>query len=464
MQNVLTRDFLNPKLIWYSGTLDSIQAYTRDDIDRYVNQWKHVLEHQAGYSRGCQMLLNFEIKDINWLATTVANWELGGKQTSFHPSYPDLWAPWHVIVTDNAEAEVLKPHALHYLHSNVDYVAGHDTINQPPVCQPSDQVFGINTSGSTGVPTKFEHSHEYMYALCHRNISALSLNQPGLEKALLVHSGAHNILPPVAWTALAQFEHVHSLPFVADRMNELAQYVNDHKINVVMLPHPLAVELFLTSAPRFNHTVKILHLIANQKNWIELIKEKNIQSIRNSFGDAGVLSPVFSNEITQLSDNSYSPQYFGKPLDDFYKIELTEKNNLRVSHPLLKTGSHVIQDYFLQDSEGNLEFETRDSTICLKGQVIAWGDLERCVQVHGNPSLMCIVGDSVSGKVCLLIDQCYSQDQIDKLVSNINTDLALINPELSIDHVSLVDITKFINSHKFNLSQVRNYFHEKFSH
>jgi hypothetical protein len=223
----------------------------------------------------------------------------------------------------------------------------------------------------------------------------------------------------------------------------------------------MAVELFLTCAPRFNHTVKIFHLVANQQSWVELVKEKNVQSIRNSYGAFEVASPVLSNEITQLSDDSYSPFDFGKPLDSFYNIELTDQNNLRVSHPLLEVKSHVLMDSFVQDSEGNLRYNNRDKNIRLQGQDVPWGALERCVHVHGNPSLMCIIGDSELDQVCLLIDQSYSQNQIDKLVSAINTDLAMIAPKLSIDHISCVDITKFINSHKFNLSQVRNHFRDK---
>lgn len=461
MQNVLSRRLLNPHLTWYSGTLDNIQTHGRDDIDRCITQWKHILEQQVGYGRGCQIFLDFEVRDINWLAVTVANWELGGKQTSFHPTYPELWAPWHVIVSDQASLAKAKFHALHYLCSNIDQYHLDSTVDNPPLCHPNDTVFGFNTSGSTGSPSKINHSHEFMHALCLRNISALGLDQPELKKALLVHGGTHNVIPPFAWPALAQFEQVHSLPFVPDRMSELAQYVNDHEINVVMLPHTLSVELFLTSAPRFTHPVKLLQLMANQQNWVELVKEKNVQSIRNSYGAVEVLSPVLSNEITQLSDNSYSPFDFGKPLDNFYNIELTDQNNLRVSHPLLEVGSHVIQDYFVQDSNGNLRYDNRDKSIRLRGQDIPWGALERCVQVHGNPSLMCIIGDSDSDQICLLIDQCYSQVQIENLVNCINTDLALVTPGLSVDRVSCVDITKFINSYKFNLSQVRDFFQEK---
>jgi hypothetical protein len=461
MQNVLTRDLLNARLTWYSGTLDNIQTHHRDDIDRCINQWKHVLVQHTGFGRGSQLFLDFEVRDINWLAVTVANWELGGKQTSFHPTYPDLWAPWHVIVSDHVDLAAEKFHALHYLSSRIDQCVQHSVIDHPPVCQPSDTVFGFNTSGSTGTPNKINHSHEFMHALCRRNISALELDQPGLDRALLVHGGAHNIIPPFAWPAIAQFEQVHGLPFVPDRMNELAQYVDDHKINVVMLPHTLAVELFLTSAPRFNHTVKIFHLVANQQSWVKLVKEKNVQSIRNSYGAVEVLSPVLSNQITQLSDDSYSPFDFGTPLDSFYSIELTDQNNLRVSHPLLEVKSHVIQDYFVQDAEGNLRYDNRDKSIRLREHDVPWAALERCVQVHGNPSLMCIIGDSESDQVCLLIDQSYSQDQIDKLVSDINVDLSRLVAGLSIDHVSSVDITEFINSYKFNLSQVRNHFRNK---
>jgi hypothetical protein len=460
MKTVLDRKFLNPELLWHSGTLDDVQVHTRNDIDRCINQWKHVLEHQHGHGRGRQILLNFEIRDINWLAVTVANWELGGKQTAFHPSYPDLWAPWHVIVSDSASAESLKPHALHYLSGKLDHDS-HVAANTEAVCQPTDSVLGFNSSGSTGIPTKGNHSHEFMYALGQRNISALGLNQPGLESALLVHGGAHNVVLAHLLPVLAQFEHVHSLPFVADRMAELAQYVSDHKINVIMLPHPLSIELFLTHAPRFNHTVKIFQLLANQANWIKLIQEKNVQSIRTSYGAMEVFTPVLANEITQQTDDSYSPMNFGQPLDNFYTIELTDQNNLRVSHPLLEVKSHVIPDYFIQDHAGNLLYGNRDKTIRLQGQDVLWNVIEQCVHVHGNPSLMCII--AVSDRVCLLVDQRYSQDQVNQLASKINADLAKIADGVCLDHVSLVDITTFINSHKFNLSQVKRYFIDKFN-
>jgi hypothetical protein len=461
MQHALTRGMLNTGLTWYSGTLDNVQQHDRDDIDRYINQWKHVLKQHTGLHRGSQIFLDFKVRDINWLAATVAIWELGGIQTSFHPTYPDLWAPWHVIVSDHATAAVEKFHALHYLSSRIDQYVQHPVIDYPPLCQPSDIVFSFNTSGSTGVPTKVNHSHEFMHALCRRNISAIGLNCPGLEKALWVHGGVHNLLPNVTIPVLAHCEQVHSLPFVPDRMTELAQYVADHRINVVMLPHSMSVELFLTSAPRFDHTVRIFHLTANQSNWVELVKEKNIQSIRNSYGAIEVDGPVLVNEITQLSDNNYSPFDLGKPLDDFYKIELTAQNNLRVSNSLLEVKSHVMQDSFIQDAEGNLRYHNRDKTIRLREQEVPWGALERCVHVHGNPSLMCIIGDGELDQVCLLIDQSYSQNQIDKLVSAINIDLSQLVAGLSIDYISCVDISKFINSHKFNLSQVRNHFRDK---
>jgi hypothetical protein len=228
-----------------------------------------------------------------------------------------------------------------------------------------------------------------------------------------------------------------------------------------MLPHTLAVELFLEHAPKFEHDVNIFHLLSNQSNWIELVKEKNIQSIRNAYGASEVLGPVLSNTITQQSDSCYSPDNLGRLLDDFYQVRLTEQHELEVMHS--SNGTHVIQDHFVLDNAKNLWYNNRNTNLRLRGQDIPWGALDCCVQAHGNPSLMCILGDPELDYVYLLVDQSYSQDQIDNVVNLINSQLTETIPGLSIGYIDCVNIAKFINSHKVNLSQVRHHFRTKFN-
>jgi hypothetical protein len=420
-----------------------------------------VLEQQANHGPGDRAVLNFQTRNLDWLAVMLANWELGGQQVLVHPTFPELWAPWNVMVSDNSSLDHLESQIQHCLSSNVDQYVGHKVDTQPSLCQPSNLALAMNTSGSTGIPDRIENTHEFLHALIQRNIKVLNFDQFKHGSALLVHGGTHNSPLSHVLAILGGFEQVHSLPFVSDRMQELGQYVKDHKINVVLLPHVLAVDLFLQQAPKFDHAVVLMHFQANQAGWLNIVKEKNIQSVHTSYGAVETMGPILVNEITQDSDSLYMPFNFGKPLDDFYQVCITQDNELEVNNQY--RGVRVLSDYFTQDDQGNLIYHNRNKHICLHGHDVHWDELEKCVRTHGSASYMCIVGDEKTGCVYMLFDQRYSQDQIDITVENINADLAKVNLALFIDYVDRVSIIEFINSHKVNLFQVKEHFRKKFN-
>jgi hypothetical protein len=457
----IDRNLLDSNLIWYSGTLDDVQVHTRKEIDHRIDQWKVALKQQASHGPGCRAVLNFQTRNLDWLAVMLANWELGGQQVLVNPTFPELWSPWNVMVSDNSSLDHLKSHVKHCLFSNVDQYVSSQFDTQPSLCQPSNLALATNTSGSTGTPDRIENTHEFLHALIQRNIKISNFDQFKHGSALLVHGGTHNSPLSHVLAILGGFEQVHSLPFVSDRMQDLGQYVKDHKINVVLLPHVLAVDLFLKQAPRFDHAVVLMHFQANQTGWIDIIKEKNIQCISSSYGAVEVPGPILINEITQQSDSLYLPFNFGKLLDNFYQVQLTDDGELEVNNQYL--GVRVLSDYFTHDDQDNLIYHNRNKHICLHGHDVHWDALEKCVRTHGSASYMCIVGDEKTGCVYMLFDQSYSRDQLDVAVKNINTDLAKVNSALFVDYVDHVNIIEFINSHKVNLFQVKEHFRNKFN-
>jgi len=457
----IDRNLLNSNLIWYSGTLDDVQAHTRKEIDHHIDRWKVALEQQADHGPGQRAVLNFQTRNLDWLAVMLANWELGGQQVLVHPTFPELWSPWNVMISDNALLDHLQPQIQHCLSSNIDQYVNHEIDTCPGQCQPSNMALATNTSGSTGTPDRIENTHEFLHELIQRNIKISNFDRFKHGSALLVHGGTHNSPMSHVLAILGGFQKIHSLPFAAERMQELAQYVKDHSINVVLLPHVLSVDLFLKHAPRFDHVVVLVHFQANQTGWIDLVKEKNIQAIQSSYGAVEAPGPILVNEITQHSDSSYSPFNFGQLLDDFYQVRLTDDSELEVRHQHL--GVQVLSDYFTHDDQHNLIYHNRNKHICLHGHDVHWDVLEKCVRTHGSASYMCIVGDEKTGCIYMLFDKSYSQDQIDVAVKNINADLAKVNSALFVDYADRVNIVEFINSHKVNLFQVKNHFRNKFN-
>ena len=479
-QNLISRHSIHPEITQYfwRPDLNEYQAHGHNDMIESIRQWKNILTEQENIVPGNKVGLAITHFDLRYSACLFATAELGGV-------IPILD---HVHVTSETKprCRVLAPIDLFLYSDNIIQAARNvgnwyakkqlnidcwfnyaSTTNHRyadvMLAQDEDIVIVSPTSGSTGEPQAITYSHKWLSAIgdhCTQTFN-FSADDRILHLSNLHHGGSSGcfFFPTVKHCKEHYFEY-GAMPSPED-YERIIKVIVDKKINRVMFPNSHTLDQILSALPPLEHECHFYTLQANSKTWIPEVRRTNVASVVSIFGSSETLGPIFLNTITPATTDSHNVLNYGKPLTNFYSVEIQDKQ-LYVSD---KTGrNNLIDDCFEIDNNGNYHFRSRSKSIRVNEVTFDFGDLERMLTQNFDALSAVLVADSVANKIYLLVDlNLQDHADIPTKLNNINMTLGNINKILKVDYVDYQPIKNFLSGIKVNRSLIAEHFRKKFN-
>jgi len=463
MNKIIDRTYINKNIKWHqvdsNFNVDHVSDYA--EISASIDHWKNILVEQANVGPGSTVALNIGQRDLRWISLIFAIWELGAAYVLQHPSYSDFHAPFTATVVDSQEkADKEQAHTGCVILLDVwyHYVARHNTLNHMPhgVSDRLDMIKAVTVSVDLE-PNAVGYSHAFSRDLSDRCVGIHKFVPS--DRMLHLHGSHHgggmnNMMLP----SLNVCENHYGVVLYFDKLKQIADLVEREGINKMSMPNSITTERFIQNAKKFTKAVDILSLQGNQLNWLEAMREKNINSVTSLFGCMEMSSPVLINTIAKDSPDTHNCMDFGFPIDDFYQVKLINDNKLQVSNKY--QGTVVLPDEFELTDTGYV-FRHRNSYLRINDVILSVTDLDNIVKQTADLSLVYLLADPTMNRVYLLIDKTV--DQPDDIVNKINSKLSDLSPLVQINYVDQQNLSDFracdMNLNEF---QVRNHFRTKF--
>jgi hypothetical protein len=181
------------------------------------------------------------------------------------------------------------------------------------------------SSGTTGTPKLITHNHEFLCKLVIRNSKSF-YGVMGLMSNLAHGSSlAVYFLPGLVSSNTTQFINLPNLPLVT-----LVNLLDEHSISLdhILVPYTHFIDDFFNANGSIpTCTLHTLGLI--RQNWVIFCNDR-VKDIVSIFGTNETSGPFLLNKA---SDKDFAEDLYTL-IDDFYKIEISEKNILYVEMPV----------------------------------------------------------------------------------------------------------------------------------
>lgn len=191
------------------------------------------------------------------------------------------------------------------------------------------------SSGTTGTPKVIKHSHEFFYRLAKRNAALynLSLDDRCLHSKSLHHGSVTGVyfLP----TIMSCSHHFHTRIHPKTPALPWVRWAEKHNINRLFLMQETIEQFSFNITPSIkNQGKKFLYILSKiDDNSIQKIIYRGGYRISSIFGCTETSGPLFLPTWSHKTKRAILTHYMGKPLDDFYKLTLNDKNLLEVTMP-----------------------------------------------------------------------------------------------------------------------------------
>lgn len=413
MTHILSRQLIAKNFLLSQENLNTGEIYqiTRNRLCEMIDYWKILLYEKYGARPGQKILLEFNLTNAYYYSAIFAAWELGlimivdwphafnyedatGYRMTMHgkidiailyhkqtdPNDKDFYSFWdfernrlncrHIVTDKDFDSYTIKDHELY------------TRLISQCLAKPDDHAVWTASGGTTGLPRQIKISHKEIVLQAKRLCQHLHF-QPG-ENTLHtnnLHHGAsmcYHFLPSFM---MSQNHYV----FNGDAQNsvtyfkDLCRYVVDKKINKILLYSSDKLINFLTEINVLAHRLDIVTLFYVNQRCIRLLREKNIASIRNVFGDTTIGYGFLVKVVDQTTDpDTYVVSKIGPKLDDFFDFKI-ENNYLYVKAlGLGETDWKTSQDRFAL-IDGNFHFYGRGNNYRIGDQWIVLGDIDKKV-------------------------------------------------------------------------------------
>jgi hypothetical protein len=460
------RNIIHKKIQWHQSVDNDWHILDYQDIVGGIIQWKNILHEIANLSSGEKFGVGSSYCNYAYLTAIFAGIELGGNIIVMPgtESGKRLIGPitaW--IHEDNYEKAISDGSVVGYSYSIPwstfdSFRSQFDTYDHLDILDhdPDKILLTTTTSGSSGIPKVVEYSHRLFDDIRERSIKIFDFKDDDriLHLSNMHHGGTGGVFFLPSLSACKYHYYFDGLNF--QKTKELVDFIKKTKITKAMFPSNFLVDKFLQNLSWLDHDMEIFVNQANHKNWVDLVKQKNIKAIHSLFGSTETLGPIFLNTIHRDSGPDHDVLNYGKLLDDFYSIQLQD------NHVVVNLKNHyqeIINDCFDLDQHGNHIFRTRTDLIRTNDVVISMKTLNHLAQtIMGNNGV--IVPDPVMNKIYVV----YTGDLIDPgaALSKINAQLGAIDPTLKVHHNECLDLERFITGIKLSLENIRSYFRKKY--
>jgi len=360
MINILSRNLISPDFILHQENFQSkeVTVITRERFIGMIDYWKILLVEKYQAKPGQTVMLEFNLTDAYYYSAVFAVWELGMIMIVDWPhafSYKDATSHrmtmhgkvdfaivWSLQTDPTAEG----------VYSYWDYertrlncntiitekefdsyqIQDHtkfEEVSKTILASPDVDAVWTATGGTTGDAKQIKITHKEIALQAGRLVKHLNFNVG--ENTLHIgnlHHGAsmcYHFLPSFM---TSKNHYIYSGDQKKNNYyQDLCECIVDRKINKVLLYSSEKLINFLLQTPRLDHNLDIVTLFYVNKRCIDLMHEKNVNSIRNVFGDTTIGYGFLVKVVDKNTDSdTYVTNRIGPKLDDFFDFKIENQH------------------------------------------------------------------------------------------------------------------------------------------
>lgn len=461
---MITRENINKNIRFedvklFRGKTTS-EAYSFSELSSEIDRFKNLLQDHFQCQPGQTVLIG-EQPGISQIALVFACCELGLPITviDYHRrdnfksyKYTDpktkILLPISFFIVSQRESTD-KFEFFHSVCEKTIILNDHrDNINTSEnkriLSQDNSLFIRCTSSGTTGTPKIVEHTHEFMESLINRNTVFFDDNVGLVFNLNHGSSLATYFMPALFSPKVNQF-----INFEIDHntLGSLSEYDLSH----LMLPYPHLIENFLQGNKKENNHLTVYTLSTIRKGWRSHIKKGKIRDVVSFFGSNETSGPIFVNNarVKGFKENQF------RSIDDFYKINILENNDLSVTLPIYNKTINTNDTFKIVEEK--YQHLGRNDIIRINGFHVDVNDYTDMIKSIANCDL---VYDSLKNEIYLAIweikaDPMIVKNKIDKELKKASDNHHYISKYASLDHED------FLSGVKLDQELLRDYFRKK---
>lgn len=468
---LINREIINPNLVVRSlfEITGEISQHNYQEIIQYINQAKTYLIKEKNCKEGQKVLLAMS----GWpqyLVWFIACAELGmAFVVSDHPNIENYKSVAKKLnLYGEIDHLIGRPgsEVLNHYPSIIDRLIKSDVIfdYKEQDCadvfwaRPDSVILYATSSGTTDTPKVISYTQKFFYDLLERNAALYNLKES--DRCLHTKGLHHGSVTGVYFLPTLKYcsTHYYAKSYEESTENQFlkspnwVELIQQEKINRCLLFYNMTdhfVQVANIEKKQHNNlTVYVLSKIS--KNHIDVIVKKFNYKIVSIFGCTETSGPLFLPEITSTNADSYDSTNFGKPLDNFYKIDLDKNEILTVTMPdgsIVSTGDKfykVNEDYIFAGRE-NL-YRINGSTVYLNTLIEV---IEQLLQIKHTEEFD-IVFDKEFEKIYIRLDFDINLDDLNHKINSVMNQKQYFISDKIID-----PRIKFFAGIKFNPEEIR---------
>lgn len=483
MMEILSRNFLHPDIQFQDSDAGLRQFQEFEDT---ITFWKTVLYEGYNLRRGDLVSIWDASIRFDYICLFMAAAELGLKmvlvpdkptradgQTTKLDAIVQQYGKIKVTLIDPLSAVQPAVLAAAYRYSekivptevfNTYKISDHSVyleLKEKIFAKSDDDIIITTTSGTTGEPKIATYTHQQLYRIGKRNVTAYDYaNAVTCHSRNMHHSFvllAH-FLPSLTGT---KYHYSHVLPEGASKqkMLEFAEFVNANSITKLVVSYKLLLDSLLQSMIednlQFTHQVDLITGgFYITEDYVKKLIKTNTNSIISTFGSNETFGPLFLRKVYQTTSvEDFEINCLGHICDDFYKLTPASGNKLTVECPALFNGSVLLDEGFEFKPNGEVLHLGRDNFYRIDHKDFSLKELDNITLKH------------VDGNYTITVDMPYQRLYL--VIWSGNVDFDSLNNEvretigLTFDSWAVLDPAGYNNEFKLDQDKIRNYFREQ---
>lgn len=481
-QQLLSRHIINPNMIVKQHSADrrQVKLFNYNDFCEMINFWKILLVEKHKAKVGQTVMIEFLSPNIYYFTAIFAAFELGlilivdwphalneqdvnSHRMTMHgkidfaivnhqqtQSGNPLYNYWdHRRTTQNCNVIITDQDFDQYVIQDQDL---YTKVSTTIYATPELDIIWSASGGTTGLAKQTRFTHQQTYLEAERLIKPLGFSHNDIS--LHVRNLHHGASMVYHWLPSMMTAKEHLFFIYKHNVEEIVPITISEKVTKVQLYTQQTVLDYLRKVSRLDHHIDIITLFNTTEEVIDLIKEKNINSVRIVFGDTTIGLGFFVkiiNQNTTKEEFNKNRNCFGKKLDNHFTFKV-ENGLLHIAIPCLNKDWTTSGDRF-DVVDDTYYFYGRSDRYRIGNEWITLGDLDvKIDQLFGNGATAII--DEHYEKLYLAIwrPNTEAENEFNKYISsqfkNIQIDKIARN----------LDFDKFFGSRKIDRQKLKNEF------
>jgi len=410
-QQLLSRHIINPNMVLKQHSTDRSEfvAFNYEDFCGMINFWKILLVEKYQAKTGQTVMIEFAQPSIHYYTAIFAAFELGlvliidwphakneddvrSHRMTMHGKIDFAIVNWGQIdpnhkfynywdyrrTADNCRVLITEHDLDTYEIQDADL---YNKVAGAIYATPDSDAIWSASGGTTGLAKQTRTTHRQAYLQAERLIKPLGFTED--DVSLHVRNLHHGASMVYHWLPSWMVAKEHSI-LTYRELEELVPAIKSEKITKVQLYTQQMVLDYLKLTHRLDHKLDIITLFNTTDEAIELIKEKNINSVNIVFGDTTIGLGFFVKRVDQSTTaDSFSRACVGPKFDDYFDFKI-EDGLLYISVPCLGQDWRTSGDRF-DYVDGLYYFYGRSNRYRIGDEWITLGDIDAKVdQIFGT--------------------------------------------------------------------------------